>query len=198
MPEADRSQEILDAALKIFSKCGYHDAHIKDIADQAGVGKGTVYLYFPGKQELFEALIERITAEHLATIEAALSGADTLEERLARAVREHLRLLESKRDFAALNVQEIIFSDQGMREKFVGFQRAHVGLIAASLKSAPEYSAADPAWLDDAALGFSGLLHAFQMEMMQTPTQPRRPGLDDTLPERLVSLFLRGLDGGGK
>jgi AcrR family transcriptional regulator len=67
--------KILMAAMKVFSNKGYHAATIEQIAMQAGVGKGTIYLYFKGKEGLTIALVENIFSE----IEAGISVAGKAE-----------------------------------------------------------------------------------------------------------------------
>lgn len=60
MPENDeRQQQILDAAAAVIIRLGYDKTSMSDIAAAAGVSRGTVYLYFRGKEELFEALVFR-------------------------------------------------------------------------------------------------------------------------------------------
>ena len=66
-PEA-RPQQILDAALEIFGEQGLAAARLDDIANRAGIAKGTIYLYFPTKEELFKAVVRR---EVVTRIEAA-------------------------------------------------------------------------------------------------------------------------------
>ncbi|HEY6829781.1 MAG TPA: helix-turn-helix domain-containing protein, partial [Gemmatimonadaceae bacterium] len=56
MPE-DRPRQILSAALEVFGECGLAAARLEDIAKRAGLSKGTIYLYFPNKDELFRAVI---------------------------------------------------------------------------------------------------------------------------------------------
>jgi AcrR family transcriptional regulator len=64
----ERPGEILDAALVIVQKNGYSAARMQDIAAQAGITKGTIYLYFAGKKDLFKALIDQRIG-HLAITE---------------------------------------------------------------------------------------------------------------------------------
>ena len=60
MPDTDdRQEQILDAAASVIIRLGYDKTTMKDIADEAGVSRRTVYLYFKGKEELFEALLYR-------------------------------------------------------------------------------------------------------------------------------------------
>lgn len=61
---------LLDAALEEFFERGYSSTRMDDVAKRAGVSKGTVYLYFDSKNELFQALIASLTSPKLAEIEA--------------------------------------------------------------------------------------------------------------------------------
>ncbi len=69
----DKATRILDAALEVFERHGFESARVDDIAVKAGVGKGTVYLYFPNKTELFRKLIERAVEPVLAKVEQVSS-----------------------------------------------------------------------------------------------------------------------------
>lgn len=65
-PPEIRQADILDAALAEFASHGFEGARVEDIARQAQVSKGTVYLYYPTKQALFEALVRRDIAPRVA------------------------------------------------------------------------------------------------------------------------------------
>ncbi len=72
----DRPKELTDAALALFLARGYAATRMEDIAHEAGVTKGTVYLYFEGKEEVFRALVRDLTAPALAAMATAASAAD--------------------------------------------------------------------------------------------------------------------------
>src|SRR5688500_16252429 len=55
-----RPQEILNAALRVFAKKGFAAARIDDIAAEAGIAKGTVYLYFDSKEAMFKGLLREV------------------------------------------------------------------------------------------------------------------------------------------
>lgn len=57
-PEA-RPEEILDAALAVFTENGFAAARVEDVAARAGLSKGAIYLYFPSKEAMLNALVER-------------------------------------------------------------------------------------------------------------------------------------------
>ena len=69
--EERRTEEILGAAFRVFSIKGYHNATVDDIAQEAGISKGTCYQYFTGKEEIFIATMERTLETLMAEAEAA-------------------------------------------------------------------------------------------------------------------------------
>jgi AcrR family transcriptional regulator/predicted DNA-binding transcriptional regulator AlpA len=73
--EERRTDAILDAAYSVFSTKGYHNSTVDDIAQQAGVSKGTCYQYFSGKEEIFIATLDRTLGKILAEAEGAAAGA---------------------------------------------------------------------------------------------------------------------------
>lgn len=80
-----RQADILDAALSEFSEHGFEGARMEDVARRARVSKGTVYLYYPTKQALFEALVRRDIAPRVALASLFLKGYDgPLEPALMR------------------------------------------------------------------------------------------------------------------
>src|SRR4051794_29937131 len=65
-----RPQEILEAALAVFAEKGFAAARMDDVARRAGVTKGTIYLYFPSKDELFKSLVREAIGGTLAQVTA--------------------------------------------------------------------------------------------------------------------------------
>jgi AcrR family transcriptional regulator len=66
----ERQEAILRAALEVFSENGFAATRLEDIAYRAGVAKGTLYLYFPDKETLFERMLQKVTAPALARLAA--------------------------------------------------------------------------------------------------------------------------------
>lgn len=94
-PEA-RPHQILEAALVEFGERGLANARLDDIAKRAGVAKGTIYLYFPTKDDLFRAMVRHITGSAIGAFEqemAAHAGASAPERirRYVEAMWTHLR-----------------------------------------------------------------------------------------------------------
>lgn len=81
--KAERPAEILDAAFETFAERGYAATRLEDVAARAGVTKGTIYLYFPTKEKLFEDMVRCNSAGLLADADVFLARArGTSAERL--------------------------------------------------------------------------------------------------------------------
>ncbi|MGH8120016.1 MAG: TetR/AcrR family transcriptional regulator [Gammaproteobacteria bacterium] len=88
----ERPNEILKAALEVFTTHGYAATRIDDVAERAGVAKGTIYLYFPSKEELFAEVVRHAILPHFETIEAYAEKGGSAEEIL----RMQLQTIYSK------------------------------------------------------------------------------------------------------
>lgn len=89
-----RPKEIVEAALQVFARDGFAGTRLEDVAEQVGISKGTIYLYFENKEELFKACVRETVGVHLAaTQEFAVSfegdTADLLRE-VVKGVSERL------------------------------------------------------------------------------------------------------------
>lgn len=103
---AKRQEEILEVAVRLFAQKGYSDTDTQQLADELGVGKGTIYRYFPSKQELFLAAVDRVMQKLLATIEAAIHGIEDPLERVFTGIRTFLRFSAEHPEFVELLIQE--------------------------------------------------------------------------------------------
>ncbi len=110
-PRPDRREEILRAAIEHFADVGYPSADVAQIAESAGCAKGTVYLYYKSKEELFSAAVEFAMSGLIA---ATCQGAhvDPIEG-LERAVRGYLAYFDANPRFIELLMQErAVFRDR--------------------------------------------------------------------------------------
>ncbi|TLM97504.1 helix-turn-helix transcriptional regulator, partial [bacterium] len=72
--ESEKRVQIIKAAIKVFSEKGFHDAKVEDIAQQADVGKGTVYEYFSSKTELFQEMFRSGMQFYMENIRSEAGG----------------------------------------------------------------------------------------------------------------------------
>ena len=104
LPSADpeKRKRLLQAAVKTFGRRGFHEAKIAEIAAEAGVAEGTVYLYFRNKEDLLGCVFDETMDEVLAEAPAIRHGEGTAAEKLTRLVGRHLSFIGQDRDLASV------------------------------------------------------------------------------------------------
>jgi AcrR family transcriptional regulator len=106
-----RPDEILAAALELFTRYGYAATRLADVAARAGVSKGTLYLYFPNKAELFKALVRRALLPNLAEAEAqAARFCGSSRELLGQLVGQFARAVV---DSPLSGIPKLVISEAG-------------------------------------------------------------------------------------
>lgn len=119
-----RPGEILDAALEVFAEKGFAAARMNDIAARAGVTKGTIYLYFPSKEEVFKTLVrEKIGASLTSVAQQASSFEGSTREFLTMFLTVVGGMLEHG-DRVVL--PKIIIAESGNFPELARFYRAEV------------------------------------------------------------------------
>lgn len=96
----DKRDRILDAAVKVFAKTGFHGTKVSAIAKAAGVADGTIYLYFRSKEELLVSLFEDRVERLLRYMKDELAKIDSVPEKFRRIIELQLGLLQDERDLA--------------------------------------------------------------------------------------------------
>lgn len=89
-----KSQQILSSAIALFIEKGYQSTKIIDIAEAAGVGKGTVYEYFTGKEELLLTVLENFVSKDFEKVDAVIESKSCCYDQLLEYLRAHMRLMK--------------------------------------------------------------------------------------------------------
>lgn len=97
-----QSQRILDAAAALFGRRRFHEVRMDDIAEEGDLGKGTLYRYFPDKDELYLALVKRSSDQYLDAIRAAATEPGDPESRLERVVAAIIAYFDNRPHLFAL------------------------------------------------------------------------------------------------
>jgi TetR/AcrR family fatty acid metabolism transcriptional regulator len=130
----DKRERILDAAVRVFAKKGFHATRVSEIAKAAGVADGTIYLYFKSKDDLLVSLFEDRVERLLAFLEAELPRAEGAPEKLRRMIELQLGLLEGERDLAQVITVILRQSTKLMKEhaapKFMAYLDAIARVVA--------------------------------------------------------------------
>src|ERR687894_1727990 len=83
-PAGDKREAILRAATKVFARRGYFNSKVADVAKEAGIADGTVYLYFKSKDEILHSFFDRAMEDFIAEGKKQLAEIEGTEEKLRR------------------------------------------------------------------------------------------------------------------
>ncbi|MCC6418583.1 MAG: TetR/AcrR family transcriptional regulator [Gemmataceae bacterium] len=103
---ASRCEQILDVAVGLFARHGYADTDTQLLAEKLGVGKGTLYRYFPSKRDLFLAAVDRVMYQMRQRIDDSIKDIDNPLDRIAAAIRAYLGFFVEHPDYVELLMQE--------------------------------------------------------------------------------------------
>lgn len=146
-----RPQEIVAAAMEVFAERGFAAARLEEVATRAGLSKGTLYLYFPSKEDLFKAVIRTAILPNLQQAEALVSTAGSpcfpLLERLLRMIA---RLIETTR---MAIIPRLVIAEAGNFPELAAFYHREVirrgfGVLAALLRRGIESGEFRPVAID--------------------------------------------------
>jgi len=94
-----RNAEILEAAHKIFARNGFSGTSVEAIAQEAGIAKGTLYLYYGSKHEIYWAALRSGLVALCAELKRQVEAVDTIEDKLRAYIATKLFFFEQHRDF---------------------------------------------------------------------------------------------------
>lgn len=135
-----RCAGILAAARKVFAEKGFSAATVDQIADAAGLAKGTLYLYFPSKRDIYLAAFREGVVELAAASREAMAARSTLKDKLRAYIGTRLRYVEEHRDFYKIYHSEFgnLTHPASADSWFVSLYREQLGLLDDLLKQGVE------------------------------------------------------------
>ncbi|MCK5041036.1 MAG: TetR/AcrR family transcriptional regulator [Sphingomonadales bacterium] len=119
-----RPQEIIDAALKLFAVKGFAATRLDDVAKEAGISKGTLYLYFSDKEALFKQVVQGGMIDNIAPLEQAIKAHTGSAEDLLRMFVTHMTALVTTTPVGA--IPKLIISEAGNFPNVTAFYRDEV------------------------------------------------------------------------
>lgn len=131
--KAIKEKNILDTAVRLFSEKGLKGTTIEDIALQSGIAKGTFYLYFKDKHDLFSHIMENLSYEHEKR-QLSIHELSSWEEKLKHYILMQVDFFSSNLFLARISVKEVYgLNEETARIFFKAIDR-HVNLLTAIIK----------------------------------------------------------------
>jgi AcrR family transcriptional regulator len=188
LSRADRRAQLLDAAREVFVASGYHAAAMDDIAARAGISKPVLYQHFPGKLELYLALLDSGVDQLIAAVEHALASTTDNEQRVVATMTAYFSFIAEPDSTFRLVFESDLRSEPAVRER--------VDRVSEECTRAVATVIADDTGMDteSSRLVAAGLTGAAQVSARWWLTQ--EGALPRATAERLVAaLAWRGISG---
>ena len=120
MRDPEKPQQIIDAAVRVFARNGFYNSRVSDIAREAGIASGTIYLYFKTKDEILVTLFREKMAAFVSALRTEIAREHDPEAKIRRLVRLHFEVLEASPDMA-----EVVQVELRQGQKFFRGASAH-------------------------------------------------------------------------
>jgi TetR/AcrR family transcriptional regulator len=189
-------QEMLAAALDLFSQKGYHNVSMHEIAGKAEFAIGTLYKFFENKEDLYKALVLEQCDKFEDAIARAIRDGDNEVERLRNYVRTKgeevranlpfVRLYLAESRGASFNIKAGL--DEEVRKRYYAFLERLALIFDSGIKNKRFRNITDPYHL---AVALDSVVDAFLLLWLDAPE--RHPFPDD--PDTILDIFFRGLLG---
>jgi len=187
-------QEMLAAALDLFSEKGYHNVSMHEIAQNAEFAIGTLYKFFKNKEELYKALMVEQADKFQEALTKAIEEPDDEVEKLRNYVRTKgelfsanasmIRLYFAETRGASFNIKGGL--DSEIRERYGRFLEILASIFESGIKSKRFRKVADPYYL---AVAMDSITNAFLFLWLEAPERHPYPGNPDTI----LDILFKGL-----
>ena len=126
---ARRHEQICDAALKLFTRKGFHDTTVREIAEASGLGIGTLYTYIKTKEDILYLIYHRIFTQFRERMRMAVEGIEDPTDQLRVALETTFRIYHEYQDLVLLLYQESHVLGKAARQSLFEVDRSYVAFF---------------------------------------------------------------------
>ncbi|MBC8234662.1 TetR/AcrR family transcriptional regulator [bacterium] len=132
--QSPKRRQILDAAVKVFAQNGFYNSKVLDIAKEAGVANGTVYLYFPSKDDILISIFEEQMGELIDYMEREIQKEIGSLNKLQKLVSMQMHLIETNSELTELLLVELRQSKKFLRSNATDMMSKYIDMISDILR----------------------------------------------------------------
>jgi TetR/AcrR family transcriptional regulator, fatty acid metabolism regulator protein len=190
MRDPDKPQHIIEAAVRVFARKGYFNSRVSDIAREAGIAAGTIYLYFKTKEDILITLFREKMSGFVASLRRAIAEEPDPTAKVRRLVHLHFEMLEGDPDLA-----EVVQVELRQGQKFFrGASSQEIAAYFALIGSVLEEGVGQGHFQSDLPVKVATKMLFGAMDQMATSWVLGKRGyrLVDTAPA-VADLFLQGV-----
>src|SRR5262245_40575615 len=130
MPRRERRAQLMESALEVFVAQGYHAAAMDDIAERAGVSKPVLYQHFPGKLELYLALLDTHCDALLDRLRRSLGATNDNKERVRACTEAYFEFVDHESEAFRLVFESDRRNEPAVRERVERVERSCIEAVA--------------------------------------------------------------------
>jgi AcrR family transcriptional regulator len=190
-----RRKQIFEAAVKVIADKGFHNATIKEIAHEAGLGKGTIYQYIRKKEDLILLIAEEGVSLLSEKIEDVSASLDSPEQKIQRIIDIKLNLIQENTTLAKAMVFEV---ESIKNEDFARIEEIYVENFLKVIKATIEDVLPGSCFVAEDAMILADILIAMCFLWAQSDMLKKHASNIETYKKVLSNLFLYGLTQKGK
>jgi TetR/AcrR family transcriptional regulator, fatty acid metabolism regulator protein len=190
MRDPDKPQQIIQAAVRVFARRGYFSSRVSDIAREAGIAAGTIYLYFKTKEDILITLFREKMSVFVSSLRRAIADEPDAVAKVRRLVHLHFEMLEGDPDLA-----EVVQVELRQGQKFFrGASSQEIAGYFALIASVLEEGVGQGHFKSDLPVKVATKMLFGAMDQMATSWVLGKRGyrLVDTAPA-VADLFLQGV-----
>ena len=191
LPRKARRAQLLGAARDIFVAQGYHAAAMDDIAERAGVSKPVLYQHFPGKLDLYLALLDQSMEALLATVRDGLEGTTDNDLRVRATTQAYFDFVSEEGGAFRLVFESDLTSEPAVRERVERIQQQCAEVVSEVIAEDAGLSAAQAHLLAVGLIGSAQVSARYWMTQGKGMPKAEAVDLVSTLAWRGISRFPR-------
>lgn len=190
----DKYERIIEAAIKVFSQKGFHKSRISDIAEEAKVADGTIYLYFKNKDDLLITIFESKLKEIIDVFSKAIKEEPDPIFKLARFICLYFSMMEQHPDLASILTVELRQSHKFMKEytpqKFGEFLKLITDIV---IEGKDKNLFREDVLPGVVKRGLFGAMNEMETFWMLVPKAKRSKYSSEDAARQMCDIFIRGL-----
>ncbi len=187
-----RKSQILEAAMNVFSRRGFHEARMDDIVQESGLSKGALYWYFKSKDEVILSILDNLFERELSGLKGLQdqegAASDLLSEFMQLTIHElqqMARLLPIAYEFYAL-----AFRNHTVREAAKRYLQTYINLLTPLIQRGIDQGAFQPVNPEETAISVCAMIEG---TLLLWVFDPERVDLERQL-NHAITIFLSGLE----
>ncbi|HXF22702.1 MAG TPA: TetR/AcrR family transcriptional regulator [Streptosporangiaceae bacterium] len=188
LPRPARRRQLLGAAQEVFVAQGYHAAAMDEIAERAGVSKPVLYQHFPGKLELYLALLDESAEALTATIRHALASTTDNKQRVRATFQAFFDFVTDSGQAFRLVFESDLRNEPAVRDRLDASMRDHAHMISQVIREDTGMSDAEAHLLSIGLVGMARISATYWLGTDQAIPQ-------DAAEELMARLAWRGISG---